>query len=687
MELIREFSGLTKDDANIAGGKGASLGEIFNAGIPVPPGFVILANTFEKFLGETGLNIEIDSILDSVDHREVHTVEHASEKIQDLILSAEVPLDIREEIERYFLKLNAVYVAVRSSATAEDSASAAWAGQLDSYLNTTRQTLLENVTKCWASLFTPRAIFYRFQKGLHKAKISVAVVVQKMVASDVSGVAFSVHPVTENANQLIIEAGFGLGEAIVSGSITPDSYVVSKDPREILDKNIATQERAIYRAEAGGDEWRNIQPEKRNAQKLSDDEILKLAEIIIGIENHYGFPCDIEWALESDFFYITQSRPITTLHAPDGQPIKDSVEEYNLQFSTSGYNILLLDRMFNNDDAYGVADYIVLCENDLATAYLSARGMDDCARVGATLDDDQFFTDLLKQSEDLCLRLQNYKSVKLDKDNVNSLWSDYFALSKAFSKIYRYYEPQFQRKIENAILRSVPQEKLLDILATKNLSSVGDPQTKRNIEKMMQMGEIKLRLHADSEAFVRDMSFVDYAAQMTGLTFDLVAAMTAREFENALSGNCSVTAEMLKKRLAGSVMLKENGLWKLYTGDKYQYWKNKLQKITNEEIKGSIAYPGAATGRAVVHLSWTDVTEIKEGEILVTGMTNPQMIPMLKNASAIVTDEGGITCHAAIIARELKKPCIVGTKNATKILRNGDLIEVDAVNGIIQIIK
>src|SRR6185503_14024670 len=219
MELIRPFSGLGKGDAPLAGGKGASLGEMTQAGIPVPPGFVVLAGAFEKFLDETDLRQELEAILGRVSHEEMHTVEHASAQIKNLILSARMPEDIEKEIFSHFEDLGADFVAVRSSATAEDSSSAAWAGQLESYLNTTDEKLIENVQHCWASLFTPRAIFYRFEKGMQKTHISVAVVVQKMVDSEVSGIAFSVHPVTEDYNQLIIEAGFGLGEAIVSGQV------------------------------------------------------------------------------------------------------------------------------------------------------------------------------------------------------------------------------------------------------------------------------------------------------------------------------------------------------------------------------------------------------------------------------------------------------------------------------------
>src|SRR3989338_6102602 len=256
MGIIRTFTAITKDDVALAGGKGASLGEMTQAGIPVPQGFVLLSEAFERFIQETNLGAEIDSLLHKVKHEEMHTVERASEQIQALILQSQMPKDIANEVKKHFKTLGAKYVAVRSSATAEDSSTAAWAGQLDSYLNTTEEKLLEHVQRCWASLFTPRAIFYRFEKDLHKTNISVAVVVQKMINSEISGIAFSVHPVTQDYNQLIIEAGFGLGEAIVSGTITPDSYVVEKKPRRIIEKHVAEQTKGLYKIETGGNEWK-----------------------------------------------------------------------------------------------------------------------------------------------------------------------------------------------------------------------------------------------------------------------------------------------------------------------------------------------------------------------------------------------------------------------------------------------
>jgi pyruvate,water dikinase len=313
MEYVRTFHNLDKGDVEIAGGKGASLGEMTKAGIAVPPGFVVLSGAFEKFLADTKLDIEIDAALDAVNHEEMHTVEEASEKIQALIIGAEMPADIGHSIIAAFHQLKGELVAVRSSATAEDSSEAAWAGQLETFLNTSEDTLLDNVKRCWASLFSPRAIFYRFEKGLHKSKVSVAVVVQKMIQSEISGIAFSVHPVTQDRNQLIIEAGYGLGEAIVSGQITPDSYVVDKADWHFIDVHLCSQEKMMVKCKDGGTEWKDVPASKREKQILTDDEIVKLSKMIVKIEKHYGFPVDVEWGMLDDELLILQSRPITTL--------------------------------------------------------------------------------------------------------------------------------------------------------------------------------------------------------------------------------------------------------------------------------------------------------------------------------------------------------------------------------------
>jgi pyruvate, water dikinase len=313
LKFTKNFKDITKKDVNIAGGKGASLGEMLNSQIPVPPGFVILASAFDRFMEETDLTQDIRAHLDAINYDDVNSVDKASAVIRDLIHDAEIPDDLNKEFEADFKKLKAKFVAVRSSATAEDSDVASWAGELESYLNTTDKTLLTNIKKCWSSLFTPRAIFYRKEKGLIDSHVSVAVVVQEMVESEISGICFTVHPVTEDKDQMIIEAGFGLGEAIVSGSITPDSYVLDKRDFSIIDTNVAKQEKMIVRNAGQGVKWTAVKKSEQEKQKLTGKQITLLAKICIGIEKHYRKPEDIEWAFREGKFYIVQSRPITTL--------------------------------------------------------------------------------------------------------------------------------------------------------------------------------------------------------------------------------------------------------------------------------------------------------------------------------------------------------------------------------------
>lgn len=320
MQYTKIFDKISKEDVAIAGGKGASLGEMTQAGIPVPRGFVVLASTFDNFIKYTGLDQKIEAALADVNPEIQQSVENASKTIRKLIADTAFPQDVGQEILREFSKLNAELVAVRSSATAEDSSTASWAGELETYLNIRRENLLDAVKKCWSSLFTPRAIFYRFEKKLQKEKVSVAVVIQKMIQSEISGISFTAHPVTRDKNQMVIEGGYGLGEAIVGGKITPDTYVLKKanlknqkSKLKILDKHISKQEMMIIKKGNQGTAEVDVDLERQEQQKLNDAQILALARICQSIERHYKYPQDIEWALEGEKFYITQSRPITTL--------------------------------------------------------------------------------------------------------------------------------------------------------------------------------------------------------------------------------------------------------------------------------------------------------------------------------------------------------------------------------------
>ncbi len=313
-DFVRHFSKLSKKDVAIAGGKGAALGELFNNGLAVPPGFVVITPAFDSFIELNSLDEQIKAALFEVDPKSPASVDEASQKIRKVIEEGDVPEAVEKAIVSEFTSLATEFVAVRSSATAEDAATASWAGELESYTNVTEEDLVESVKKCWSSLFTPRAIFYRFEKNLQHQLVSVGVVVQKMVDSQVSGVAFSVNPVTKNYSQIIIEAGLGLGESVVAGIITPDSYLVNKPEEFIEDITVNSQETMICRVK-GVSTTIEVPLEIRESQKLKGSQVIELAKTIKHIEKHYGFPVDIEWAYDKcdGKLYVLQSRPITTL--------------------------------------------------------------------------------------------------------------------------------------------------------------------------------------------------------------------------------------------------------------------------------------------------------------------------------------------------------------------------------------
>jgi len=311
---IKWFKDLSKEDIGIAGGKGANLGELTAAKIPVPPGFVVLSSAYFAFLNANNLRPKIHQILNSCNVADPHQLNIASQKVQKLILASELPQSLALEIMKNYAKLGTnVYVAVRSSATAEDLPGASFAGQQESYLNVRGDAnVIMRVRDAWASLFGERAIFYREQKKFDHFKVGIAVPIQRMIQSEVSGVMFTVDPISQDKDKLVIEGIYGLGDYIVQGVVSPDHYEVSKSKKEILSKNIVKQ--TIMETRGGNEVVQSKVPAiKQELQKLSDKHILQLAEIGKKIHEHYFFPQDIEWALEKRKLYITQARPITTL--------------------------------------------------------------------------------------------------------------------------------------------------------------------------------------------------------------------------------------------------------------------------------------------------------------------------------------------------------------------------------------
>ena len=440
------FRDIRIKDIPSVGGKGASLGEMANNNFPVPPGFVVTAQAYFRYIQETGIKREIVSKIDAIDVENTEQLGRVSEEVRNLILKTPMSEQLANEIRKAYGKLcekqiawltscDEEYVAVRSSATAEDLPEASFAGQQETFLNIKgRESLLRAVLKCWASLFTARAVYYRKKNNFSTEQVGIAVVVQKMVNGQVSGIMFTAEP-TGDESKIIIEAGFGLGEAIVSGSVTPDTYTVDKGSFRLLEKKVHSQTFRIVRA--GRENIKEkLAPAVAKKQKLDDKAIVELAKLGKQIENHYGKPQDIEWAMEKKELFIVQSRPITTLGIREG---KSSAE--------------------------------------------------------------------------------------------------------------------------------------------------------------------------------RDKKL-----------------------------------EALKDKIV---------------------------------LEGLAASPGVARGRARVVRNVAQIANVKKGDILVTQMTSPDWVPTMKKSLAIITDEGGVTCHAAIVSRELGIPCVVGTEKATDILEDGDEVTVNGYEGIV----
>ncbi len=444
------LSEISKDDIAIAGGKGANLAEMYNIGLPVPPAFIVTAYAYKTFLEYNKLNDKIKQLLSNIDYENTQMLEETTAKIRELIVAGQIPEEMQQEIVEAYEILSSnipkvdkiekqinelfktaqepCFTAVRSSATAEDLLTASFAGQQETYLNVKgNDALLEAIKKCWASLFTARATYYRHKKGFSHEQTLIAVIVQKMVNSEKSGVMFTLEPLTNDKTKIVIEAVFGLGEGIVSGSIEPDYYLVDKNTLEIVKKKIGYKKIEFTRDSAGHNIKKELPAELANEQVLSKTEIKKLAQFGIMLEQHYGWPQDIEWAIEQGNIYIVQTRAVTTTE----------------------------------------------------------------------------------------------KHVKAEK-------------------------------IEAKIL-----------------------------------------------------------------------------------------------------------------------------------VSGLGASPGIAVGKVKIIHNLDELSKIQAGDVLVTKMTNPDMVPVMMKSAAIVTDEGGITCHAAIVSRELGIPCVVGTRNATQVLKDGMIVTVNGSEGIV----
>jgi pyruvate, water dikinase len=430
---LRHFEELTRADVPFAGGKGANLGELTSAGLPVPGGFVVGAPAYAAYCEETGLRERLAAELDDLDVEDTAALDAAARSARQLLADTTMPVSLRDAVVTAYCELGEdVAVAVRSSATAEDTESASFAGMNETFLNVRgADAVIDAVRACWASLFGARTVFYRAKQGFSQAGMDIAVVVQRQIASTRAGVMFTIDPASGRTDRIVIEGAFGLGESVVSGSVSPDRYIVDKATLTIVASEVKPKELVIEPAPGGGTTTRAVEGEEAMRRVLSDAEVVELAKLALRIEEHYGAPQDTEWAFDADgAVSMLQSRPVTSAGGTTAGPAAPAP-------------------------------------------------------------------------------------------------------------------------------------------------------------------------HAEPI------------------------------------------------------------------------------------VRGLGAAPGSASGvvRRVANLS--DATAFAEGDVLVTHMTAPDWVPLMRRAAAVVTDSGGMTCHAAIVSRELGVPCVVGTGNATSKLRDGELVTVDATQGVV----
>ncbi|MGJ3195715.1 phosphoenolpyruvate synthase [Peribacillus frigoritolerans] len=338
---VLEFREIDKTKQMVVGGKGMNLGECSRIdGILVPEGFCVTTEAFKRVIGE---NDELHQLLDQLAVQKVDERKRISEisrKIRDLIEGIEIDKGIEEDIDRCLLTFGFEHAyAVRSSATAEDLPFASFAGQQDTYLNIKgKDAILQHISKCWASLFTDRAVIYRMQNGFDHCKVYLSVVIQRMIFPQASGILFTADPVSSNRKVLSIDASFGLGEALVSGLVSADNYKVQEG--RIVEKMISTKKLAIYARKEGGTVEKEIGPGQQVLSTLSDEQVLELERIGRKLEAHFGCPQDSEWCLVDDTFYIVQSRPITTLY-----PIPEVNDQENHVYVSVGHQQMMTDAM------------------------------------------------------------------------------------------------------------------------------------------------------------------------------------------------------------------------------------------------------------------------------------------------------------------------------------------------------
>lgn len=812
--FTRSLGEISEMDVSLAGGKGAALGGLMQAGFPVPPGFVVLADAFRQVLEAAELQEEIQLALRGLRPGDQEEIERASSYIRAQFAQLILPADLMEEVFVAYDALATPFVAVRSSATVEDGMEAAWAGQLESYLEVTRETLIDRIKDCWSSLFTPRAILYCLYQELAFSDVAVAVVVQQMIESEAAGVAFSVHPVTQEVNQVVIEAGYGLGEAVVSGQITPEMSIVQKEPFQLIEVTPHRQERALHRGSEGGVSWQVLTPEERHRPVLTKEERETLTQLVCRVEAHERKPVDIEWSKYQSAFFLLQSRPITTfvpshpVSALFSQPWR-LVARRRFNWFVESIQLEAMERS-TQERFFGftvpVSRYLILDGAEYASDETEEEFVEPFS--DAFKKDPNFFQRFAQREEEILADAERYTTSLREEELASLPTADLIMHLRMFSERYlasfapawvrpdAYLEKQVRSLLESELqLSPEAAERVLEDIATPlhpNLLYTNEPLAllrvakhirdfhgslhaslpivdellehhreqygwmknplgmdlvsftiedyrarvdhllRQNVDELLAQAErvrfereehyrrfleryqpsamlrtltqalrafIWLRTRtteiSDALFFTARQRLFAVIAERAELSSSEVVSLSTDELIDLLRGNrVAFLREVIEERNAAYAIVRVEERNRMFRGPEAASLIQEAQKVSSfaedegeDALVGRCASPGSVQGIARVIQVYEDIFQIQVGDILLATMTLPEYAAGMEKAAAFVTDEGGVTCHAAIIAREMGKPCVIGTERATRFFRSGDVIVVEAGKGIVRRLK
>ena len=837
--MILWFNEVSKKDIAAAGGKGANLGEMTRSGFPVPPGFCIDTQAYREHIRQLEIASLIEALSSSIHNESFKELDEISGRIRKRVEEAQMTGRTGQAIRDAYRKLAGLgspQVSVRSSATAEDLPDASFAGQQETYLSVCgEEQVLHYVKRCWASLWTPRSVAYRRKNGFRHEQVALCVVVQSMVQSEKSGVLFTVNPLTGNAGEMMVNASYGLGESIVSGRVTPDTFLISKTGPLVLERRLGSKETQIVTGSGGLTEETEVAEELQNSFCLKEKELRELLNLGLRVEGHYGRPQDIEWAIAEGELYLLQTRPITAApvqstvktkkmsrarqkildnfkeHIPDApypldyEPLLALNRQKNAVFREMGVSMPAERKMIRMDE-HGILSLGRLLPHPnirILYAPVTIRRMQEPGRSAAAKGaqnrlleelrsledtntaglDNRMLAEYIRQTVDTAmqwihLRFRVYvfpmvflgaslkrmiRKAKLD-ESVNQY--DFLAgldykTAEIEHALYKLAEqadndPAVRRLLlekpaEEALplLEKMPENRAFHASLTGFLSDYGARTVKaytpfsaeawserpelllNTLAAILKAGNIRRSIEQQESGRIKYAELKDKAkAGLSAAKGNRLETLLER-FRSAHLGReelvyrmeqCYVAArrgmgEAARRLHEEGLLTRPEDIRYLMLSELYQALlgtadagalgkqlaDRKKHRRQAEELwdaspaesadtgggeataRGLSGSPGTAKGAVRIIHSPDEFARLQKGEVLVCRFTDPAWTPLFSVACAVVCDTGGPLSHAAIVAREYGMPAVLGAKNATVMLKDGDMAVVDGSKGIVRI--